>query len=165
MKTIVVTTLVRFAIIIAVFCNFSLSAQTPIKIAKLKYNGGGDWYANKTALPNLIKFCNQQLNMNLSPEEDIVEVGSRDLFLYPYIYMTGHGNAVFSEAEAANLRKYLEAGGFLHIDDNYGLDKFIRLELKKVFPELELIELPFTHPIYHQKFDFRVHQSEVLPTL
>src|ERR1700733_12218549 len=98
-----------------------------LKIAKLKYNGGGDWYANKTALPNLIKFCNQQLNMNLSPEEDIVEVGSRDLFLYPYIYMTGHGNAVFSDAEAANLRKYLEGGGFLHIDDNYGLDKFIRL--------------------------------------
>jgi len=144
------------------------SAQNQLKIAKLKYNGGGDWYANKTALPNLIKFCNQELGTNLLPEEDVVEVGSRDLFLYPYIYMTGHGNVVFSEAEAANLRKYLIGGGFLHIDDNYGLDKFIRIELKKVFPELELVELPFNHPIYHQKFDFpqglpKIHEHDGKP--
>src|SRR6186713_1301335 len=143
-------------------------AQIQLKIAKLKYNGGGDWYANKTALPNLIKFCNQELGTNLQAEEDIVEVGSRDLFLYPYVYMTGHGNVVFSEAEASNLRKYLIGGGFLHIDDNYGLDKFIRIELKKVFPELELVELPFNHPIYHQKFDFprglpKVHEHDGKP--
>jgi hypothetical protein len=125
-----------------------------LKIAKLKYGGGGDWYANKTALPNLIKFCNEQLSANIAIDEDVVEVGSRDLFSYPYLYMTGHGNVVFSPEEAQNLRNYLLAGGFLHIDDNYGLDKFIRLELKKVFPELELVELPFTHPIYHQKFNF-----------
>ncbi|NOT73645.1 MAG: DUF4159 domain-containing protein [Cyclobacteriaceae bacterium] len=139
-----------------------------IKIAKLKYGGGGDWYANKTALPNLIKFCNEQFGMNLSAEEDAVEVGSRDLFSYPYLYMTGHGNVVFSTEEAQNLRNYLVAGGFLHIDDNYGLDKFIRIELKKVFPELELVELPFNHAIYHQKFNFpkglpKIHEHDGKP--
>lgn len=146
----------------------SLPADAQLKIAKLKYGGGGDWYANKTALPNLIKFCNDQFGMNLSAEEDAVEVGSRDLFSYPYLYMTGHGNVVFSTDEAQNLRNYLIAGGFLHIDDNYGLDKFVRLELKKVFPELELVELPFTHPIYHQKFDFpkglpKIHEHDGKP--
>ncbi len=124
-----------------------------VKIAKLKYNGGGDWYANKTALPNLIKFCNQELGTNIVAEEEVVEVGSQDLFSYPYIYMTGHGNVVFSAEEAANLRNYLIGGGFLHIDDNYGLDKFIRIELKKVFPELELTELPFDHAIYNRVLD------------
>jgi hypothetical protein len=143
-------------------------AQIPVKIAKAKYNGGGDWYANKTALPNLIEFSNRELGMNLAPEEDIVEVGSRDIFLYPYVYMTGHGNVVFSDGDAANLRKYLIGGGFLHIDDNYGLDKFIRIELKKVFPELELVELPFDHAVYHQKFDFpkglpKVHEHDGKP--
>jgi Domain of unknown function (DUF4159) len=142
--------------------------QAQLKIAKLKYNGGGDWYANKTALPNLIKFCNKELGMDLESDEDMIEVGSPDLFLYPYIYMTGHGNVVFSEAEALNLRNYMIAGGFLHIDDNYGLDKFIRLELKKVFPELELVELPFTHPIYRQKFKFpsglpKIHEHDGKP--
>lgn len=143
-------------------------AQVPVKIAKLKYSGGGDWYANKTALPNLIEFANRELSMNIAPEEDVVEVGSRDLFLYPYLYMTGHGNVVFSEAEAHNLRKYLIAGGFLHIDDNYGLDKFIRIELKKVFPEHELVLVPFDHPIYHQKFKFpnglpKIHEHDGKP--
>jgi hypothetical protein len=156
-----------FGLLVFFWCSVA-SAQIPLKIAKLKYNGGGDWYANKTALPNLIKFCNQELGMNLAPEEDIVEVGSSDLFLYPYIYMTGHGNVVFSNEEAANLRKYLSGGGFLHIDDNYGLDKFIRLELKKVFPELELIELPFDHKIYHQKYNFikglpKIHEHDGKP--
>ncbi|HEX5169549.1 MAG TPA: DUF4159 domain-containing protein [Cyclobacteriaceae bacterium] len=146
----------------------ALKAQYTLKIAKLKYNGGGDWYANKTALPNLIQFCNRELGLMLSPEEDIVEVGSKDLFLYPYVYMTGHGNVVFSDSEASNLRKYLIAGGFLHVDDNYGLDKFIRLELKKVFPELELVEIPYDHPIYHQKFSFpnglpKIHEHDGKP--
>lgn len=129
--------------------------QSLLKLGKLKYSGGGDWYANKTALPNLISFCNNQLNTNLSPEEDIVEVGSSELFFYPYVYLTGHGNVVFNDDEAENLRKYLISGGFLHIDDNYGLDQFIRLEMKKIFPELEFVELPFDHPIYHQKFSFK----------
>ncbi len=133
----------------------NLIAQQGVKIGKLKYNGGGDWYANKTALPNLIAFCNQYLQTNIDPEEDVVEVGSPELFLYPYVYMTGHGNVVFSQQEAENMRDYLIGGGFLHIDDNYGLDQFIRLEMKKVFPELTFVELPFSHPIYHQKFSFK----------
>ena len=145
-----------------------LNAQGSLKIAKLKYNGGGDWYANKTALPNLIKFCNEQLGTNLAPEEDIAEIGSKELYLYPYIYMTGHGNVVFTETDASNLRTYLLGGGFLHIDDNYGMDKYIRIELKKVFPESELVELPYDHPVYNQKFKFpkglpKIHEHDGKP--
>lgn len=148
--------------------SLSAAAQSSVKIAKLKYGGGGDWYANKTALPNLIKFCNAELNTSLATEEDVVEVSSKELYLYPYIYMTGHGNVVFSETDAANLRNYLIGGGFLHIDDNYGLDKYIRIELKKVFPELELVELPYDHPVYHQKFNFdkglpKIHEHDGKP--
>lgn len=143
-------------------------AQPSIKLAKLKYNGGGDWYANKTALPNLIRFCNRNLQMDLVAVEDVVEVGSADIFLYPYVYMTGHGNVVFSNQEAENLRNYLVGGGFLHIDDNYGLDQFIRLEMKKVFPNLEFVELPFDHSIYHQKYKFneglpKIHEHDGKP--
>jgi hypothetical protein len=149
--------------------NNLLQAQGQLKIAKLKYNGGGDWYANKTALPNLIKFCNEQIGTAIAPEEDIVEVGSKELYLYPYVYMTGHGNVVFTESEAMNLRNYMIGGGFLHIDDNYGLDKYIRIELKKVFPELELKELPFDHPLYRQKFTFpkglpKIHEHDGKPS-
>lgn len=156
--------------IVAVMAFMALpqAVFSQLKIAKLKYNGGGDWYANKTALPNLIRFCSKELGILLEAEEDAVEVGSQELFNYPYVYMTGHGNVVFTADEAANLRNYLIAGGFLHIDDNYGLDKFVRIELKKVFPELELIELPFDHPIYHQKFDFpkglpKIHEHDGKP--
>ena len=143
--------------------------QTPtLRIAKLKYNGGGDWYANKTSLPNLINFCNKNLKLNIYPEDDIIEPGSSEIFRYPFVHMTGHGNVVFTEAEAKNLRKYLIAGGFLHIDDNYGLNKFIRREMKKVFPELEFRELPFSHPIFHQKYNFpkglpKVHEHDNKP--
>lgn len=164
-----VTRSVRFLVVIAFFlCSSGLFGQNQIKIAKLKYNGGGDWYANKTALPNLIKFSNRELGTNLKSDEDVVEVGSSDLYTYPYVYMTGHGNVVFSMEEANNLRSYLMGGGFLHIDDNFGLDKFIRIELKKVFPELELVELPFNHPLYHQKFDFpkglpKIHEHDGKP--
>ena len=126
-----------------------------LQIAKLKYDGGGDWYANKTALPNLIAFCNKTLKTSIAREEEVVEVGSPEIFLYPYVYMTGHGNVVFSDQDADNLRQYLIGGGFLHIDDNYGLDQFIRIEMKKVFPNLEFMEIPFDHPIYHQKFNFK----------
>ncbi len=145
-----------------------LAQKGNIKLGKLKYDGGGDWYANKTALPNLIAFCNQNLNTNLADEEDVVEINSTEIFLYPYIYMTGHGNVVFSESDAENLRNYLISGGFLHIDDNYGLDQFIRLEMKKVFPELEFVELPPTHPIYKQKFKFekglpKIHEHDGKP--
>jgi hypothetical protein len=157
-----------FVIMLMLAGSINSQAQLSLKIAKLKYGGGGDWYANKTALPNLIQFCNRELGMTIAPEEDIVEAGSRDIFLYPYVYMTGHGNVVFPPSEAAVLRKYLTGGGFLHIDDNYGLDKFIRLELKKIFPELELVEIPYDHPIYHQKYDFpkglpKIHEHDGKP--
>ncbi|QOI97951.1 MAG: DUF4159 domain-containing protein [Flammeovirgaceae bacterium] len=157
-----------FFVIILMLIIGTTQAQQRVKLAKLKYSGGGDWYAAKTALPNLIEFCNRELGMNLAPEEDIVEAGSKDIFLYPYVFMTGHGNVVFSDSDASNLRNYLIGGGFLHIDDNYGLDKYIRIELKKVFPELELKELPFDHPIYHQKFKFpnglpKIHEHDGKP--
>ncbi len=159
----------RFYLLLIFVLPMAVFAQEgTIKLAKLKYNGGGDWYANKTALPNLIEFCNKNLNMHLAGEDDVVEVGSQELFLYPYVYMTGHGNVVFSAQEAENLRQYLIAGGFLHIDDNYGLDPFVRLEMKKVFPELEFIEMPFEHPIFHQKYDFnkglpKIHEHDGKP--
>ena len=154
--------------LVSVLNHSSFGQQNHLKIAKLKYQGGGDWYANKTALPNLIAFCNQEMRMNLASEEDVVDVGSKDLFYYPYVYMTGHGTVVFSDQEAANLRKYLMAGGFLHIDDNYGMDAFVRLEMKKVFPDAEFVELPFDHPIYHQKFNFnrglpKIHEHDGKP--
>lgn len=139
------------------------------QLAVLKYGGGGDWYANlATSLPNLIKFCNKNLNTNINPEQAIVEVGSSDIFNYPFIHMTGHGNVIFSQSEAENLRNYLISGGFLHISDNYGMDKFIRPQMKKVFPELDFVELPFNHPIYHQKFSFKnglpkIHEHDNKP--
>jgi hypothetical protein len=152
-------------VFISAFIPYTTNLQAQIKIGLLKYNGGGDWYANPTALPNLIKFCNQNLKTSIQPAEIDIEAGSKDIFNFPFVHMTGHGNVIFSEDEAQNLRKYLLAGGFLHIDDNYGLDQYVRREMKKVFPELEFIELPFTHPIYHQKFDFpnglpKIHEHD-----
>ncbi|MDN5205394.1 DUF4159 domain-containing protein [Fulvivirgaceae bacterium BMA10] len=154
--------------LIVINSSHTQAQKSSLKIAKLKYNGGGDWYANKTALPNLIIFCNSNLKTNISREEEIVEIGSPEIFLYPFIYMTGHGNVVFSASEAQNLRNYLVSGGFLHIDDNYGLDQFVRLEMKKVFPELDFVELPFDHPIYHQKYHFnegppKIHEHDGKP--
>ena len=139
-------------------------AQTSLSLAVLKYNGGGDYYANPTALPNLITYCNNNLGTKISEDVPYVEAGSKDLFLYPFIHMTGHGNVVFSKEEAENIRMYLEAGGFLHIDDNYGMDQFIRVELKKIFPNQELIELPGSHPIFKQKYSFsglpKIHEHD-----
>jgi hypothetical protein len=125
------------------------------EVAILKYNGGGDWYSNPTALPNLIEFTNQNCNTKISKDPKTVTVGDIDIFNYPMLFMTGHGNVFFSDDEAKNLRNYLISGGFLHISDNYGLDKFIRRELKKVFPKLELKEIPTDHPIYNQTFTFK----------
>lgn len=148
-----------------------LTGWTPapaLKLALLKYRGGGDWYANPTALVNLAKFCNANLKTNMDPDYATVDVGSAEVFNYPFVHMTGHGNVVFSDAEALNLRLYLMAGGFLHIDDNYGMDRYVRPALKKVFPELELVELPFEHEIYHQKFKFanglpKIHEHDGKP--
>jgi hypothetical protein len=150
--------------------NWAYAQSRPsFQIAVLKYGGGGDWYANlPTSLPNIIKFCNKNLGTNIHPEQAIVEVGSPEIFNYPFIHMTGHGNVVFSSSEAENLRNYLIAGGFLHIDDNYGMDKFIRPQMKKVFPELDFVELPFNHPVYHQKYSFKnglpkIHEHDGKP--
>jgi hypothetical protein len=147
------------------FCGFG-PAVPSLKIALLKYSGGGDWYANlDTSLKNLIEFCNKQLGTNISTEQAIVDVGSPEIFNFPLVHMTGHGNVVFNVQEARNLREYMIGGGFLHISDNYGMDKYIRPQMKLVFPELDFVELPFDHPIYHQKFDFpaglpKVHEHE-----
>lgn len=130
-------------------------AQKVNKLGLLKYGGGGDWYANPTALPNLVNFCNKELHTNFDPNYETVDVGSLELFNCSFIHMTGHGNVLFSASDAQNLRLYLESGGFLHIDDNYGMDPFVRLAMKQVFPELEWIELPFSHEIYHNQFDFK----------
>jgi len=143
----------------------SFAQNTSVKIALVKYKGGGDWYANPTSLPNLIKFCNKNLETNINPEPVTVEIGSPEIFNYPFVHITGHGNIELSPQEVENLRTYLIAGGFLHISDNYGLDEYIRREMKKVFPELDFIELPFNHPIYHQKYDFanglpKVHKHD-----
>lgn len=155
---------VNFLIITFSLFNFFLYAQGTYQLAVLKYNGGGDYYANPTALPNLINFCNQNLGTTISKDVPYVEVGSQDIFQYPMLHMTGHGNVVFSSAEIENLRTYLLSGGFLHIDDNYGMDEFIRVELKKVFPNNALVELPFDHPIFHQKYNFnglpKIHEHD-----
>ena len=132
--------------------SFSLTYSQEIAI--LKYSGGGDWYSNPTALPNLIKFCNQNINTAIKAKPQTVEVGSTDLFQFPFVHMTGHGNVFFSEDDAENLRKYMTSGGFVHIDDNYGMNKYIRKELKKVFPNQELREIPATHPIFKQPYSF-----------
>jgi hypothetical protein len=159
-----------FFLIAALAFSMCLPAQhkATVKIGLLKYKGGGDWYANPTSLPNLAKFCNQQLGTYISVDIDEVEPGSVELFNYPFVHITGHGNIIFTDAEAVNMRKYLIGGGFLHISDNYGLDPFIRPAIKKVFPELDFIELPFNHPIYHQKFKFpnglpKIHEHNGKP--
>jgi len=155
-----------FVLILLFFANcLPVHSQ---QIALLKYRGGGDWYANPTSLSNLIKFCNENLGMSLNSSYATVEVGSPDLFQYPFIHMTGHGNVLFSEEEAQNLRNYLIAGGFLHIDDNYGINKFVRAQMKSVFPEVDFVELPYNHPIFHQKYNFpgglpKIHEHDNKP--
>jgi hypothetical protein len=150
-----------FCLNVLAFAAFGQSYQ----IAVLKYKGGGDYYANPTSLPNLVSYANAELKMNIAKETPYVEVGSTELFNYPFVHMTGHGNVVFSSADAENLRLYLSSGGFLHISDNYGLDKFIRKEMKKVFPDADFVEIPFGHPIYHQKYEFnsglpKIHEHD-----
>ncbi len=151
-----------------IFSFWAKGQESTVKLGLLKYGGGGDWYANPTSLPNLAEFCNQNLNMNLSKQIETVEPGSKEVFNFPFLHMTGHGNVVFSDNDAQNLRTYLISGGFLHIDDNYGMDPFVRPALKKVFPELNLVELPFDHPIYKQTYTFKnglpkVHEHDNKP--
>lgn len=159
----------RFIYTIFLFMSFlGLNAQNSYQIALLKYNGGGDWYANPTALPNLINFVNTKLSADIYDEPATVEVGSEEIFNYPFLHMTGHGNVVFSSQEAQNLRNYLISGGFLHASDNYGMNPYFRLAIKSVFPEEDLVELPFSHPIYHQTYKFnnglpKIHEHDNLP--
>ena len=150
-----------------IISNFIL-AQNSYELAVLKYSGGGDWYSNPSALKNLSSFCNKNLNMNIGEDYDIIEPNSPNLFNYPFIYMTGHGNVLFNKSEIANLRRYLKGGGFLHIDDNYGMDEYIRTEMKKVFPELNFVELPHDHEIYNNVYPFKnglpkIHEHDNQP--
>ncbi|AWA31496.1 hypothetical protein HYN48_11525 [Flavobacterium magnum] len=135
------------------------------EIALIKYNGGGDWYANPTSLPNLIKFCNQNIRTRIKAKPATVELSSPDLFSYPFVHATGHGNVVFSDAEVINLRKYMLSGGFVHFDDNYGMDQYLRKEIRKVFPDQELVEIPASHPIFQKPFPFpsglpKIHEHD-----
>ena len=144
---------------------FSINFSQAQELAILKYGGGGDWYSNPTALPNLIKFCNQQINTSLQEKPQTVSLLDVELFNYPLIHMTGHGNVFFTNEEVENLRDYLLSGGFLHIDDNYGMDQYVRKELAKLFPNEELKELPGDHPIFNQKFKFpqglpKIHEHD-----
>jgi len=139
--------------------------KSSFTIARLKYGGGGDWYSDPSSLPNLLNFIKENTNIDAASKEVRVEISDEALFSYPYIYMTGHGNVRFSEDEAKRFRRYLTGGGFLHIDDNYGIDKSFRREMKKVFPDKEFVELPFRHGIYHCVFDFenglpKIHEHD-----
>src|SRR5690554_3300045 len=159
------TTMMKLILSILSFLILSFSfGQGSYQLAVLKYSGGGDYYANPTSVPNLVKFVNQQLNANINTEVPYVDVGSPLLFTYPFVHMTGHGNVVFSNVERENLRNYLIGGGFLHIDDNYGMDQYIRPELEKLFPNFDLVELPYDHPIFNQKYKFhglpKIHEHD-----
>ena len=160
--------MMRFVAIFALIFSAVMAQAQPVRIALLKYNGGGDWYANPTSLPNLIEYCNKNIGTNINPEPATVDVGSAELFNYPLVHLTGHGNIVFSESDVLNLRHYLAAGGFLHIDNNYGIEQYVRREMKKVLPDQEFVELPFNHPIYHTVYQFdnglpKIHEHDNLP--
>jgi hypothetical protein len=148
-------------VLLFLFLNVGFSQE----IAVLKYSGGGDWYANPTSLPNLVKFSNQNIKTKLNPKVNSVDVGSAELFLYPFVHMTGHGNVVFSNNDIQNLQNYLNSGGFLHIDDNYGMDEYIRKEIKKLFPNTALVEIPKTHSIFQTPYSFpnglpKIHEHD-----
>jgi hypothetical protein len=149
-------------IILSFLISFTSFAQ---EIALVKYGGGGDWYANPTSLPNLIRFCNSNINTTLSLKPATVEPSSPALLSFPFVHMTGHGNVIFNDADVSNLRNYLESGGFLHIDDNYGMDQYIRKEIKKIFPKNELIEIPSNHAIFQKPYAFpsglpKIHEHD-----
>ena len=161
--------MILFRIFILVLLPLICLSQNTYSLATLKYNGGGDWYANPTALPNLIEFSNKNIGTNIKKSPEIVEVGSSDIFNYPFVHMTGHGNIFFSNGEANNLRKYLLSGGFLHVDDNYGLDEFFRKEITKVFPNKKLILINSNHIIFNQSFKFpnglpKIHIHDAKPS-
>lgn len=149
-----------------IFCTFLLISQlTAQEVAILKYNGGGDWYANPTAVPNLIRFCNNSIGTRINEKPATVEVASSAIFQYPFLHMTGHGNVVFSGEELENLRSYLRSGGFLHIDDNYGMKPYVTKQLESLFPDTPLEEIGGDHPIFSQEYDFpkglpKIHEHD-----
>ena len=152
-------------IILLVCTVFAALTGTAQEVAVLKYGGGGDWYGNPTALPNLVQFCNERANTAISRQTQTVDPGSVDIFNYAFLHMTGHGNVFFTAEEAENIRNYLMSGGFLHIDDNYGMDEYLRKEFVKIFPDKELKELPGNHPIFNYRFKFpqglpKIHEHD-----
>ncbi len=161
--------LVPLAAVLLVSVGFRVAvAQEPFAVARVHYDGGGDWYSDPSSLVNLQRAASQALGIPMAARETTVRLTDPDLFRHPYLYMTGHGNIVFSDEEAARLRDYLLSGGFLHADDNYGMDKSFRREVHKVFPDRELVEIPFTNPIYHMVYDFpnglpKIHYHDGLP--
>ena len=138
------------------------------QVAVLKYKGGGDWYSNPTSLPNLVKYCNQNLNTDIDVNVAVVDAGSLDIFNYPFVHMTGHGNVFFDDNDVNNLRGYLLAGGFLHVDDNYGMKDYVMSQMQKVFPELQWVELPYSHEIFKKPYHFpdglpKIHEHDNKP--
>ncbi len=155
------------AISFALYLSANAQQAASFSLAVMQYRGGGDWYANPTSVPNLAEYCRKNLGMNIG-ETQFVDVGSPAIFNYPFVHMTGHGNVVFNASDRDNLRAYLLGGGFLHIDDNYGMDPFILPQIKQLFPDKELTEVPFDHPIYRQKYNFpkglpKIHEHDDLP--
>lgn len=155
---------------ILLLCALTIYAEPlePIAIARLKYGGGGDWYSNQGSIENLMRFIETHTGIDMAEKQAVVEPDSPELFQYDYLYMNGHGNVRFSPKEVSRLRHFLENGGFLHADDNYGMDLSFRREMKKVFPDKDWVELPFDHPIYHQIFDFpkglpKIHEHDNKP--
>jgi len=145
-----------------------LFAQYDFTIGRLKYAGGGDWYSDPSSLPNLLEAINERTTIRAAPREENVEITDPELFQYPYLYMTGHGKVRFSDEDVKILRNYFAAGGFLHADDNYGMDSTFRREIEKVFPDSPLIELPFDHDIYHSFYEFpnglpKIHEHDAKP--
>ena len=160
--------LVLFVGVISAPSGYAQEDESAFTIARLKYDGGGDWYSDPESLPQLLQFVRANTLIDVAPREQIVELTSERIYSYPYVYMTGHGNMRFSADEALLLRDYLEGGGFLHADDNYGFDEHFRREMGKVFPDREFVELPFSHEIYHTQFDFdnglpKVHEHDGEP--
>ena len=154
----------RLIILLITILPYQIYCQGTFQIAVLKYNGGGDWYANPTSLKNLILFCNENIGTNIENEPAVIEANNLNIFNYPFVHVTGHGNIIFDQNEIENIRNYLLSGGFIHIDDNYGMDKYIRKEIDKIFPNNDLLELKNNHPIFNSKYKFnglpKIHEHD-----
>jgi hypothetical protein len=161
-------TVLHFLLFLAIVAVRAAEPPAVFTIARLHYGGGGDWYSDPSSLPNLLKYLHDSTGLEVTSDDVVVEPSAPELFDYPYLYLTGHGNVSFTPMELEQLRSYLDGGGFLHIDDNYGLDPYIRREISRLYPDEELVLLPFDHPIYHCFFDFpqglpKVHEHNGEP--